>query len=90
MVRVLALIVVDRGFEPWSSQTKEYEIGVSCFSAKNAELRRKNKDLLAQNKDNVSEWHDMSTHGLMIQQILISLKTKLHGIKNSELAFIKI
>jgi hypothetical protein len=90
MIRVLARFVVDRGFEPQLSQTKEYEIGVCCFSAKNAELRRKSKDLLAQNKDNVPEWHDMSTHGLMIQQILISLKTKLHGIKNSELAFIKI
>jgi hypothetical protein len=47
MIRVLARFVVDRGFEPQLSQTKEYEIGVCWFSAKNAELRRKSKDLLA-------------------------------------------
>jgi len=41
-------------FELRSGQTKEYEIGIYCFSAKHAELRRKNKDWLAGNKDNVS------------------------------------
>jgi len=30
-------------------------------------LRRKNKDRLAQNQDNVSEWADMSIHGLLFQ-----------------------
>jgi hypothetical protein len=25
--------VVDHGFKPWSCQTKDYEIGISCFSA---------------------------------------------------------
>jgi hypothetical protein len=25
---------VDRGFEPWSGQTKDYKIGICCFSAK--------------------------------------------------------
>ena len=32
MVSVLALSVVDRGFEPRSDQTKDYQIGISCFS----------------------------------------------------------
>ena len=32
MVSVLALSVVDRGFEPRSGQTKDYKIGISCFS----------------------------------------------------------
>ena len=33
MVSVLVSIVVDRGVEPWSGQTKEYKIGICCFSA---------------------------------------------------------
>jgi hypothetical protein len=33
--------VVDRGFEPQSDQTKGYNIGICCFSAKYAALRSK-------------------------------------------------
>ena len=40
-------------FKPWSGQTKDYKIGICCFSAKHAALRRKSKDWLAQNQDNV-------------------------------------
>ena len=36
MVSLLALSVVDRGFEPRSGQTKDYKIGIFCFSAKHA------------------------------------------------------
>jgi hypothetical protein len=61
MVSVLAS--VDRAFEPRSGQTKDYEIGISCFSAKNAALRRKSKDWLAKNQHNVSELGDMSIRG---------------------------
>ena len=50
-----------------SNQTKDYEIGSCCFSAKHAALRRKSKDWLAQNQDNVSEWSDTSTSGLLFQ-----------------------
>jgi hypothetical protein len=39
MVSVLASSVVDRGFEPRSGQTKDYQIGICCFSAKHATLR---------------------------------------------------
>ena len=67
MVSVLASSVVDNGFEPWSSQTKDYKIGICCFSAKHAALRRKSKDWLARNQDNVSERGDMSICGLLIQ-----------------------
>ena len=56
---------VDRGFEPRSGQTKDYKIGICCFSGKHAALRRKNKDWLAWNQDNVSEWSDMSIRGLL-------------------------
>ena len=41
MVSVLASGAVDRGFEPRSNQTKDYKIGICCFSAKHAALRRK-------------------------------------------------
>ena len=68
MVSVLASSVVDRGFEPRSGQTKDYKIGIGCFSAKHAALRRKNKDWLARNQNNVSELSDMSTRGLMFQR----------------------
>jgi hypothetical protein len=50
-----------------SGQTKDYEIGIFCFSAKHAALRRKNKDWLARNHDNVSEWGDMPIQGLFFQ-----------------------
>ena len=66
MVSVLAPSAVDRGFEPRSGQTKDYKISICCFPAKHAALRRKNKDwLAARNQNNVSEWSDMSTHGLL-------------------------
>jgi hypothetical protein len=54
---VLASSAVDRGFEPWLGQTKDYEIGICCFSTKHASLRRKrkSKDWLARNHNNMSE-----------------------------------
>ena len=52
MVSVLAMSAVDRGFEPRSSQTKDYKIDMCCFSAEHAALRRKGKDWLARNQDN--------------------------------------
>jgi hypothetical protein len=51
--------VVDHGFEPRSGHTKDYKIGYCCFSTKHAALRRKSKDWLARNQNNVSEWSDM-------------------------------
>ena len=53
------------GYEPRSGQTKGYKIGICCFSTKHATLRRKSKDWLARNQDNVSEWGDMSIHRLV-------------------------
>jgi hypothetical protein len=67
MVTVFASSAVDRGFEHRSSQTKDYKIFICCFSARNAELRRKNKDWLVRNQDNVSKWGDMSIRGLLFQ-----------------------
>ena len=67
MVSVLVSSAVDRGFELRSGQTKDYKIDMCCFSAKHAELRRKSKDWLARNQNNVSEWSVMSTRGLLFQ-----------------------
>ena len=67
VVSMLTLSVVDRGFEPRSGQTKDYKIGICCFSAKHAALRRKSKNWLARNQNNVSEWSDMSIRGLLFQ-----------------------
>ena len=67
MVSALASSVVDHGFKPRSSQTKDFTIGICCFSAKHTASKSKNKDLLAQNQNNVSEWSEMSTRGLLFQ-----------------------
>ena len=67
MVSVLASSAVHREFEPRSGKIKNYKIGICCFSAKHAALRRKNKDWFARNQDNVSEWDDISIRGLLFQ-----------------------
>ena len=55
---MLASSAVDYGFEPRSGQTKDYKIGICCFTAnfKHTALRR-----------NVSEWSDMSICELLFQ-----------------------
>ena len=65
MVSMLASSAVDYGFEPRSGQTKDYKIGICCFTAKYTALRSKNKDFLTRDQDNVSEWNNMSTRGLL-------------------------
>ena len=65
MVNLISLSVVDRGFKPRTDQSKDCDSW--CFSAKHAALRRKSKDWVAENQDIVSEWGDMSIHGLLFQ-----------------------
>ena len=67
IVIVLSSTVVDRGFEPRSGQTKDYNICIFFFSANYAVLRRKSKGWLALNQDNVTQWSDMFIHGLLFQ-----------------------
>ena len=67
MVSVLASSAVDRRFEPRSRQTKDYGIGMRCFSAKHVALKRKGKDWLARNHNNACEWGDISIRGLLFQ-----------------------
>jgi len=62
MASLLDSSAVDRGFKPRSGQTKDYAIYICRFSAKHAALRKKNKDGLPRNQDNMSEWSDMSIY----------------------------
>jgi hypothetical protein len=60
MVSVLASSAVDHG----SGRTKNYKIGICCFFAKYAALRRKSQDWL--DRDSVSEWTDKTKEGTLI------------------------
>jgi hypothetical protein len=66
IVSMLTTSVVDCRFEPRSSQTKHYEIGI-CFSVNHGALRCNSKDWLAHNQDNMSEWIDRSSCRLLFQ-----------------------
>ena len=44
MVSALASNAEDRELEPGSGQTKDFKIGIFCFSGKHTALRKKNKD----------------------------------------------
>jgi hypothetical protein len=74
---MLASSAVDRGFEPRSGQTKDYEIGICCFSAKHAALRRKSKDWLARNQNNVSEWTDYHDITEILLKVALNTMTPL-------------
>jgi hypothetical protein len=67
MVSGLTSSVVDCGFKSRSGKINDNKIGICFFSAKHAALRRKSKDWLAQNQNNVSEWSDMSTGRMLFQ-----------------------
>ena len=55
MVNVLASSVVARGFEPRSCQTKDFKIGICCFTAEHVALGRKSKDWFTRNQDTMSD-----------------------------------
>jgi hypothetical protein len=67
MVSLLVSSAVGLEFKSPLGQTKDYKIGICCFSAKKTALRRKSKDWSALNRNNVSEWSDISTRGLLFQ-----------------------
>ena len=62
MVGVLASSAVGLGFEPRSVKPKTIKL---VFVASHAALRRKSRDWLARNQNNVSEWGDVSIRGLL-------------------------
>jgi hypothetical protein len=80
---VRASSVVDRGFEPWSGQSKDSIIGICCFSTKHAALRRKSKDCLSRNQNNMSEGSNMSTCGLLFQCVGLVQGAHLHHLFDS-------
>ena len=59
--------VVDHWLAPLSDQTKDYTLGICCFSGKYLVVRNKSKDWFAQNLDNVLGWGIMSTRGLLFR-----------------------
>jgi hypothetical protein len=62
LVSVLTSGAVDRWFEPWSAQAKDYTIGSCCFCDNHTALKINSKDWFARYQDNVSEWGDMSIY----------------------------
>ena len=44
IVSVITSSTVDRGFDPWLDQTKDYKIGVCYFTDERAALRSKSKE----------------------------------------------
>ena len=67
MVIMVILSVGDCQFKPRSVQSKDYIIGIYCLSAKHTVLWSNSQDLLAWNQDDISQWSDMSTSGLLFQ-----------------------
>jgi hypothetical protein len=49
-----------------SGRTKDYKIGICCFSTKHTALRSTYTDWFPRNQNNVSEWSNTSTRGLLI------------------------
>ena len=88
MVRVLASSAVDDSFEHRSGQTKDYRTIICCFYAKHTALRGKGKYWLAWNQDNVSEWSNISTSGLLFQ--LTTLKIQLSVLVHYKVGIIII
>ena len=64
-------------------QTKDYQLVCVAYNAKHAELRRKGKDWLLRNQDNVSEWSDIYICGLLFPLANTIKKTKRVGLEKS-------
>ena len=72
IVSMLDSSMVDRVFEPWSGQTKDYEIGICCFSVKHAALSSNVSEGTTNLRtdcwfSHLSEGGDKSTDRLLIQ-----------------------
>jgi len=72
MASVLASRAVDRGSEHHSGETKDYEIGICCFFAKHAVLRRKSKVCLAQNQEKLLNWRSTAISHSLLGQLHIN------------------
>ena len=67
MDSVFASSAVDRGFEPGRVKPKTITLVCVASPLKQVVLRGKGKDWLARNQNNVFEWGDKSTRGLLFQ-----------------------
>ena len=80
---MLTKSAVDRGFEPWSGQTKNWRIGICYFFGNHTVLR--SKSWWAHNLDNMSECSDISTWGLFqgasTIEIQLSMLVKIISLK---------
>jgi hypothetical protein len=54
MVSMLTSNGIDKRFESYSGQTKDYKIGICCFPTKHAELMSLSKDWLARTPNGVT------------------------------------
>jgi len=66
MVNVFALSVVDGEFDPCRVNPLTIKL-VLPVAASSLSTQSKSKTRVAQNKDNMSEWSDLSTRGLLFQ-----------------------
>jgi hypothetical protein len=71
----------------FSGSNKRQKIGICCFSAKNAALRRKSKKWLAQNQDNVSGWGNKSTRRLLLAHLAKGHLSVFHHLVSVVLSF---
>jgi len=55
IVSVYTSNVIERGYEPRSGRTKDYNVNMCCFPTKHVALRSKIKDWLALNQNIVSD-----------------------------------
>ena len=72
MVSVLASSAVDCKFELRLGQTKDYKIGICCFFAKHATVRKKSKDWLAQNQKKESDGSNMSSRDCSFSELALT------------------
>ena len=69
--------------ESRSGQTKDYQLAFVAYITKHADIRRKSKDWLARNQDNMSEWSDMYIRGLLFVSQHYKAPTKRVGLEQS-------
>jgi hypothetical protein len=78
---VITLIeCVDRWFEPRSGKSIDYVIGICWFSAKHTTLKKKSKEWLARNQNNVCESGGMDFRGLLFCELAQLRSTKRVGL----------
>jgi hypothetical protein len=63
---ILVLTMVKHGIKPRAGKSKDYKICIFCFSTKCVALRRKSKDYLVWNQDNMSELVDYKVDIIII------------------------